>query len=40
MFVGRWIDHGAGTGIFWTASLLFAGLCVGAYLAWQKVRQG
>jgi ATP synthase protein I len=39
MFVGRWIDRSAGSGIFWTVSLLFAGLCVGAYLAWKKVRQ-
>jgi ATP synthase protein I len=40
MFIGRWIDHDTGKGIFWTVSLLFAGLCVGAYLAWQRVRQG
>ena len=40
MFVGRWIDRSQGTGIFWTVSLLFAGLCVGAYLAWKRVRQG
>lgn len=40
MFVGRWIDHSTDKGIFWTVSLLFAGLCVGAYLAWQRVRQG
>ncbi|HVO17272.1 MAG TPA: AtpZ/AtpI family protein [Alphaproteobacteria bacterium] len=40
IFLGRWIDRGAGSGIFWTAALLFAGLCVGAYLAWKKVREG
>jgi len=40
IFVGRWLDRSAGTGIFWTAALLFAGLCVGAYLAWKKVRHG
>lgn len=39
MFVGRWIDARWATGIFWTVSLLFLGVCVGCYLAWQRVHQ-
>ena len=30
IFVGRWLDRTAGSGIFWTVSLLFAGLCSAA----------
>jgi len=37
LFVGRWIDHAAESGIFWTVSLLFLGLCIGCWLAWRKV---
>jgi ATP synthase protein I len=39
LFAGRWIDRHWATGIFWTVSLLFAGLCVGCYLAWQRVHE-
>ena len=28
-FLGRWLDRRAGTGIFWTLSLLFVGLALG-----------
>lgn len=43
LFVGRWLDrlafgHGApGHGIFWTLSLLFGGLALGCWLAWQRI---
>lgn len=39
MFVGRWLDRAVDGGIFWTVSLLFAGLCLGCWLAWQRVNQ-
>jgi ATP synthase protein I len=39
IFIGRWLDHTAGSGIFWTLSLLFAGLCIGCWLAWKRVNQ-
>ena len=39
IFVGRWLDHTFDSGIFWTVSLLFAGLCLGCWLAWQRVNQ-
>jgi ATP synthase protein I len=39
IFVGRWLDHTADSGIFWTVSLLFAGLCLGCWLAWKRVNQ-
>jgi len=38
-FLGRWIDGRSGTGIFWTLSLLFAGLALGCASAWRHVHQ-
>jgi ATP synthase protein I len=39
IFMGRWLDHTAGSGIFWTLSLLFVGLYIGCWLAWKRVNQ-
>jgi len=39
LFVGRWIDRGNESGVFWTVSLLFLGLCIGCWLAWRKVME-
>ena len=39
LFLGRWIDRSAESGIFWTVSLLFVGLCIGCWLAWRKVME-
>jgi ATP synthase protein I len=39
-FLGRWIDSRAATGIFWTLSLLFAGLVAGCAGAWRNVAEG
>lgn len=39
IFAGRWLDRSYATGIFWTTSLLFAGLVLGCYLAWKRVHQ-
>jgi ATP synthase protein I len=37
IFVGRWLDRTAESGIFWTVSLLFLGLCLGCWLAWKRM---
>jgi ATP synthase protein I len=39
IFIGRWLDRTADSGIFWTVGLLFAGLCIGCWLAWKRVNQ-
>lgn len=38
-FLGRWIDAREGSGIFWTLSLLSAGLALGCLAAWRHVEQ-
>jgi ATP synthase protein I len=38
-FIGRWLDRIADGGIFWTVSLLFAGVCLGCWLAWRRVNE-
>ncbi len=35
LFVGRWIDHKLGTGIFWSAPLLLVGIAAGCWSAWR-----
>lgn len=35
LFVGRWIDHRFGTGIFWSAPLLLVGVVIGFWSAWR-----
>jgi ATP synthase protein I len=35
MFAGRWLDDRFGTGVFWTAPLLLAGLALGCWSAWR-----
>ena len=35
VFLGRWVDHRLGTGIFWTGPLLMAGLAIGCWSAWR-----
>lgn len=35
LFLGRWIDRGLGTGIFWSAPLLLVGLAIGCWSAWR-----
>ena len=39
IFLGRWLDHAAASGIFWTLSLMFLGLCLGCRLAWKRVNE-
>ncbi len=38
-FAGRWIDRRAGTGVFWTLSLLFTGLTFGCVSAWRQLHE-
>ncbi len=35
LFIGRWIDHRLGTGIFWSAPLLLVGITIGCWSAWR-----
>ena len=35
LFIGRWLDHKLGTGIFWSAPLLLLGVIVGYWSAWR-----
>lgn len=37
--LGRWIDVKAGTGVFWSLSLLFTGLALGCIGAWRHIHQ-
>jgi len=37
--LGRWIDRIFGTGIFWTAPLLFVGLALGCWSAWKWMQK-
>ncbi|WP_422002350.1 AtpZ/AtpI family protein [Reyranella sp.] len=39
LFAGRWLDHRFGTGIFWSAPLLFVGIGIGAYSAWKWIHR-
>jgi len=39
LFVGRWIDRWLGTGIFWSAPLLLAGVVIGCWSAWRWMHQ-
>jgi ATP synthase protein I len=34
-FFGRWVDRRFGTGIFWTAPMMIAGLALGCRAAWR-----
>jgi ATP synthase protein I len=35
LFIGRWLDHRFGTGIFWSSPLLLLGVVVGYWSAWK-----
>jgi len=39
LFLGRYIDRRAGTGLVFSAGLLFAGVTLGAFLAWRKMHE-
>ena len=35
LFIGRWLDHKFGSGIFWSAPLLLVGVVIGCWSAWR-----
>jgi ATP synthase protein I len=35
LFIGRWLDHSFGSGIFWSAPLLVVGVAIGCWSAWR-----
>ncbi|WP_424140101.1 AtpZ/AtpI family protein [Roseomonas chloroacetimidivorans] len=35
LFLGRWIDRGLGTGIFWSAPLMLLGVALGCWSGWR-----
>ncbi len=37
IFAGRWLDQAFHSGIFWTLSLLVAGLAAGCMFAWRRM---
>lgn len=37
LFAGRWLDRTFESDVFWTVSLMFAGLCLGCWLAWRRI---
>lgn len=39
LFLGRFIDKRAGTGILFTAAMLFVGVACGAWLAWRRMHE-
>ena len=39
VLIGRWLDSRFATGIFFSGALIFLGVTVGCYLAWQRIRK-
>lgn len=39
VLAGRWLDQHFGTGVFFSGALIFLGVTVGGFLAWQKVKE-
>ena len=39
VFLGRWLDAQFGTGILFTGALIFLGIALGCYIAWQRVNK-
>jgi ATP synthase protein I len=36
---GRWLDRRYGTGVFWSASLIFVGVVAGGAMVWRRMNQ-
>jgi ATP synthase protein I len=36
---GRWLDQLLGTGVTFSGALIFAGICIGFYLAWHRMNE-
>ncbi len=39
VLLGRWLDRRAGMGVFFTATLLLLGVCLGCWLAWRRIHE-
>lgn len=39
VLIGRWLDNTFETGIFFSGALIFLGIAMGCYLAWQRVNK-
>ena len=39
IFTGRWLDNQFSSGIFWTGCFIFLGVSVGAWLAWNRIKE-
>jgi ATP synthase protein I len=39
VLIGRWLDGVFETGIFFSGALIFLGIAIGSYLAWQRVNK-
>jgi ATP synthase protein I len=39
VLLGRWLDRVFNTGITFSGALIFVGIAIGSYLAWQRVRK-
>ena len=37
VLIGRWLDGLFDTGIFFSGALIFLGITMGCYLAWQRI---
>jgi len=36
-FIGRWLDGHFHSGVFWSATLVFAGVTAGFYMVWKRM---
>jgi len=39
VLLGRWLDRSFATGIMFTGALIFLGVTIGCYLAWQRMKK-
>lgn len=39
VLLGRWLDEAFATGILFSAALIFLGVAMGSYLAWQRINK-
>jgi ATP synthase protein I len=39
VLLGRWLDETFATGILFSGALIFVGVAMGGYLAWQRIKK-
>lgn len=39
ILIGRWLDHLFHSGIFYSGAMIFLGVALGSYLAWQRINR-